>query len=105
MVEAPAVAVIFTSTRAIGDDVAYESTADEMVALAGKQDGFLGMTSARDPHTRRGISVSYWRDEECARAWKQVAAHAEAQRQGREGWYSEYEVVVAAVTRSYSSRK
>jgi heme-degrading monooxygenase HmoA len=73
-----------------------------MAALATRQDGFLGMTSARDPHTRHGITVSYWRDDECARAWKQVAAHVEAQRHGRERWYTEYEVVVAEVRRSYS---
>jgi heme-degrading monooxygenase HmoA len=104
MVEVRAVAVIFTSTRAIDDGSAYESMATDMLALASQQDGFLGMTSARDPQTRHGITVSYWRDDECARAWKQVAAHVEAQRHGREHWYSEYEVVVAEVKRSYSFR-
>jgi heme-degrading monooxygenase HmoA len=52
----------------------------------------------------RGITVSYWRDDDCARAWKQVARHLEAQRLGRERWYGQYRVVVAEVIREYASR-
>ncbi|MDE3064887.1 MAG: antibiotic biosynthesis monooxygenase [Acidobacteriota bacterium] len=103
MVDAPAIAVIFTSTRAIGDDEAYEDMSARMEALASQQDGFLGVNSVRDPANRRGITVSYWRDEDCARAWKAVALHRDAQRRGREHWYSEYEVVVARVARRYGS--
>ena len=95
------VAVIFTSTRSQGDDEAYSATAARMVDLAGRQAGFLGIESVRDPQTRRGITVSYWEDDVSARAWKAVAEHLTAQAAGREHWYSEYEVVVAEVTRRY----
>lgn len=95
------VAVIFTSTRAEGDDEAYAEAAARMVELAEQQPGFVGLESVRDPATRRGITVSYWADEASARAWKGVAEHVAAQEAGRERWYSEYEVVVADITRSY----
>lgn len=95
------VAVIFTSTRSEGDDEAYSATAARMVDLAGRQAGFLGIESVRDPQTRRGITVSYWEDDASAGAWKAVAEHLAAQAAGREHWYSEYEVVVAEVTRRY----
>jgi heme-degrading monooxygenase HmoA len=89
--------VIFTSVRTAGDD-GYGRTADRMAELAAQQPGYLGVESARDGV---GITVSYWRDEESARAWKQVAEHRVAQRRGREAWYAEYRVRVAVVTREY----
>lgn len=95
------VAVIFTSTRVEGDDEAYAEAAARMVELAEQQPGFVGLESVRDPATRRGITVSYWADEASARAWRGIAEHVAAQEAGRERWYSEYEVVVADITRSY----
>ncbi|MCW0216533.1 MAG: antibiotic biosynthesis monooxygenase [Pseudonocardia sp.] len=93
----PYVAVIFTSLRSEGDH-GYGATAGAMVALAHEQPGFLGVESAREG---LGITVSYWRDEGAARAWKDVAAHLVAQRRGREVWYSDYRVRIATVTRDY----
>lgn len=95
------IAVIFTSTRTGDDDAGYAAMADEMDAMARAQEGFVSVDSVRDPQTRRGITVSYWRDESCATAWKSVAEHLVAQRMGRERWYAEYSVSVAEVTRSY----
>lgn len=98
--EPPYVAVIFTSIRTEGDD-GYGATADEMGGLAAQQPGYLGFESARDGI---GITVSYWRDEESARAWKRQAAHLVAQKRGRESWYRDYRVRVATVTRDYDAR-
>jgi heme-degrading monooxygenase HmoA len=94
----PYVAVIFTSTRTAGDN-GYGATAVAMDALAAQQPGYLGVESARDG---LGITVSYWRDEAAARAWKQVAAHLVAQRRGRASWYADYRVRIATVTRAYA---
>ncbi|MGH3360469.1 MAG: antibiotic biosynthesis monooxygenase family protein [Nocardioidaceae bacterium] len=93
----PYTAVIFTSTRTDGD-LGYDAMAEHMFDLATKQPGFLGVESARE---NIGITVSYWRDDEAARAWKQVAAHLVAQRRGRDVWYRDYRVRVATVTRDY----
>ena len=59
----------------------------------------LGMESAREDI---GITVSYWRDEQAARAWKDVAAHQLAQQRGRERWYADYRVRIATVHRDYT---
>ena len=95
------VAVIFHSVRRAVDDEAYAEMAERMNVLAAQQPGYLGVRSVRDPQTREGISVSYWRDDASARAWKSVAEHLEAQRRGREEWYAEYDVIVAEVVRAY----
>ena len=97
----PYTAVIFTSLRTSLDERAYEAMAERMDRLARRQPGYLGIESARDPRTRLGITVSYWATETDARAWKQVAAHVEAQRLGRDQWYEDYQVRIASVSRAY----
>ena len=96
--EPPYWAVVFTSQRTEGDH-GYEAMAAEMATLAAQQPGYLGMDHARSDGV--GITVAYFRTEEHARAWKQVARHAEAQRLGREQWYRAYRVRVAKVEREY----
>ena len=98
--EPPYTAVIFTSLRAEVDN-GYGETSAEMERLAREQPGFLGIESAR---SGLGITVSYWRTDEDARAWKRVAEHVEAQRRGRSEWYAAYEVRIATVTRAYGTR-
>jgi heme-degrading monooxygenase HmoA len=95
--EPPYVAVIFTSLRTEGDNGSARMS-ERMDELAAQQSGYLGLEAARDG---LGITVSYWADEDSARAWKQVAAHLVAQERGREVWYSDYRVRVAVVHRDY----
>ncbi|KQX69789.1 antibiotic biosynthesis monooxygenase [Angustibacter sp. Root456] len=95
--EPPYTAVIFTSLRTEGDH-GYAVMSRRMTQLAAEQPGFLGIESAREDV---GITVSYWADDAAARAWKQVAEHVVAQERGRSAWYSDYQVRVATVTRSY----
>ena len=95
--EPPYVAVVFTSLRTQGDN-GYSLMSMRMDELAAQQSGYLGHETARDDV---GITVSYWVDEDAARAWKQVAEHLVAQQRGREVWYSDYRVRVASVLREY----
>ena len=67
-----------------------------MFELAAAQPGFLGVDSAREDV---GITVSYWTDEAAIAAWKAVAEHLDAQRDGRARWYDEYEMRIARVER------
>ncbi|MGY0216522.1 antibiotic biosynthesis monooxygenase family protein [Endozoicomonadaceae bacterium StTr2] len=94
----PYYAVIFTSIRT-PDDNGYSKMADRMLQLASQQDGFLGVESARE---EVGITVSYWRDLEAIRAWKQNAEHLQAQQLGRDKWYSAFTTRIARVEREYS---
>jgi heme-degrading monooxygenase HmoA len=95
--EPPYYAVIFTSLRTEGDN-GYEDMAQAMDESAARQDGYLGMESARNGI---GITVSYWRDLAAIAAWKQAVDHLVAQKLGREMWYSAYRVRIARVERSY----
>lgn len=95
----PYYAVIFTSQRTAGD-AGYDAMAARMVELGAKQPGFLGIDSVRGADGR-GITVSYWSDEQAIRAWKAHTDHQQAQRGGRQTWYQDYSVRVARVERAY----
>lgn len=92
----PYYAVIFTSIRTSGDN-GYAETADAMLELASKQDGFLGFETSRQ---ELGISVSYWSTLEAIQAWKKNAAHRGAQSRARD-WYKVFRVRVCRVEREY----
>ena len=97
----PYYAVIFTSinTTNVSD---YSEMADLMVQLAQQQDGYLGIESARN---ELGITVSYWRDLESIKKWKENADHAVAQVKGRMDWYQSYKTRIALVERDYGFEK
>ena len=95
--EPPYYAVIFTSLKTEEDD-GYNAMADRMVDLAALQPGFLGVESARES---LGITVSYWSDLESIKNWKTNTEHLEAQRLGRDRWYSSYKTRIAKVERDY----
>ena len=54
-------AAIFTTQRSQSGDDVYEIMAGRMIALAQKQQGFLGLESVRGDDGM-GITVSYWTD-------------------------------------------
>ncbi|OYD21192.1 antibiotic biosynthesis monooxygenase family protein [Oceanimonas baumannii] len=95
--EPPYYAVVFTSIRTEDND-GYEQMANNMAELAAKQSGFLGVESAREGV---GITVSYWSDLESIKSWKANVEHQEAQRLGRERWYSSFKTRVSKVERDY----
>lgn len=99
----PYFAVSFTTTRTDVDE-GYAQMAAEMEALATQQPGYLGIESARGADGL-GITISYWRDEESIRRWKEQAEHQLAQRLGRERWYRGYTTRVARVERAYSFQR
>jgi len=93
----PYFAVIFTSVRTKGDN-GYSEMADQMLELARQQEGFLGVESARN---EIGITVSYWRDLESIRKWRENFEHTVARKKGRKEWYQSFKVRIAKVERDY----
>ncbi len=98
----PYYAVIFSSVRT-DDDEGYLQTVQHMMELGLKHPGCLGFESVNDGGT--GISVSYWKDRDSIKSWKQVADHITAQEMGRKKWYKSYTTRIAKVEREYSYEK
>ena len=99
--EPPYFAVIFPSRRpGGGPDDGYAEMAARMSALAASQPGYLGEESVRAADGS-GITVSYWRDRQSIRAWREHAEHVEARRRGRTRWYLDWAIRVCRVERAY----
>jgi heme-degrading monooxygenase HmoA len=93
----PYYAVIFSSVRTDGDN-GYSAMAGKMAELAESQDGFLGLESARQ---ELGITVSYWRDLESIRKWRENLEHTLVRNQGRTHWYETFKVRICRVESDY----
>lgn len=93
----PYYAVMFSTIRTDIDED-YHKTAEEMERLAAEQDGFLGVEAAREG---LGITISYWRDLESIKKWKNNLQHSEAREKGKKLWYKAYKTRIAKVERDY----
>jgi heme-degrading monooxygenase HmoA len=47
------------------------------------------------------LSLSFWRDEDAVRRWRELDAHRGAQRAGRQQHFADYRLRVAQVLRDY----
>lgn len=97
----PYYAVVFTSIRTEGD-FGYRQMSDKMLDLAEKQEGFLGVESARN---ELGITVSYWESLEAIKKWKLHTEHTEAREKGRNMWYKAFKVRICKVEHEYGFEK
>ena len=99
------IAVVFEFTAAEGRFPDYKALAEGLSDEVRKVDGFLSIErfqSISDP--KRFVSLSFWRDEEAVRRWRNLQKHREAQAKGRGGIFSEYRLRVCTVLRDYTMR-
>ena len=97
------IAVIFEFKPAEGQTAEYFDLAGSLRKELDSVDGFVSIErfeSVTSPG--KFVSLSFWRDEEAVRAWRNVAAHRNAQARGRAGVFSDYRLRVASVIRDYS---
>jgi heme-degrading monooxygenase HmoA len=98
----PTIAVIFEFTPAPGRKQDYLDLAAELGAELKEFDGFLSIERFESISVPgRFVSLSFWRDEEAVRRWRNVQKHREAQARGRGGIFSRYRLRVAQVLRDY----
>jgi heme-degrading monooxygenase HmoA len=65
-------------------------------------DGFISIErfqSLSDPE--KLLSLSFWRDENAVKNWRNHSKHRESQAKGRDGIFAGYRLRVAAVARDY----
>ena len=97
------VAVIFELTPAPGRKQEYLDLAAGLGAEVKDFDGFISIERF-ESITSPGnfVSISWWRDEEAVRKWRNVQKHREAQGKGRAGIFAKYRLRVAQQIRDYT---
>ncbi|MFN0302258.1 MAG: antibiotic biosynthesis monooxygenase family protein [Burkholderiales bacterium] len=96
------IAVIFEVWPADGQMQTYLDIAASLRPDLEKIDGFVSIERF-ESLTQKGkiLSLSFWRDEDAVRRWREFEAHREAQRAGRAGVFRDYRLRVAGVIRDY----
>lgn len=97
------IAVIFELTPAPGRKQEYLDLAAGLKPELDRTDGFISIErfeSISSPG--HFVSLSFWRDEEAVRKWRNLSEHREAQAKGRGGIFSGYRLRVASVLRDYT---
>lgn len=94
------IAVIFEVWLADRDS--YLKVAAALRPELEKIDGFISVErfqSITDPD--KLVSLSFWRDEEAVKAWRNQMDHRAGQKKGRDGVFSDYRLRIASVIRDY----
>lgn len=81
---------------------AYLDTATALRPQLEAMDGFISIerfSSLSQPG--KLLSLSFWRDEDAVKQWRQLDAHRQAQQAGRQQIFADYRLRVAQVMRDY----
>lgn len=96
------IAVIFEAQPHPGQKEAYLDAAASLRPLLNPFDGFISIerfASLSEPN--KVLSLSYWRDEEAVRQWRNVEMHRLIQGAGRSSIFADYRLRVTQVLRNY----
>lgn len=96
------IAVIFEVVPYMGERHKYLDLAGDLRAQLETFDGFISIERF-ESLTMRGklLSLSFWRDEEAVRQWRNHDAHRAVQEAGRNGIFADYRLRIGHVLRDY----
>ena len=95
------VVVVFRSRLKPGIEQELQETDARMAALAATMPGFVSYRQYTSADGEE-IALVEFASHETAAAWRAHPEHREAQRLGRERWFSEYRITVCDTVRDYS---
>lgn len=96
------IAVIFEIWPAEGCKDDYLKIAASLRADLNRIDGFISVErfqSLTDP--KKLLSLSFWRDEEAVKKWRNHSNHRDSQIHGRAGLFADYRLRICSITRDY----
>jgi heme-degrading monooxygenase HmoA len=99
------IAVIFEVWPAEGRQSEYLDIAASLRDELHSIDGFISVERFQSLTTpTKLLSLSFWRDEEAVKKWRNNLRHRESQAKGRDGVFADYRLRVATVLRDYGNK-
>ena len=96
------IAVIFEAEPRANQQQAYLDAAAIMRPQLDQVPGFISIERFESLTTPgKLLSLSFWRDEESVKVWRNLEAHRAIQSAGRDRIFADYRLRVAAVLRDY----
>jgi len=100
------IAVIFEVWPVQGRAGEYFDLAAELRPQLAEVDGFISIERFESiTNPGKYLSLSYWRDENAIKAWRNLEQHRQAQAAGRSGIFKDYRIRVASVLRDYGMQQ
>lgn len=100
------IAVVFEFTASPERRQEYLDLAAGLSAEVKDFDGFISIERFQSlADSSKYVSLSFWRDEEAVRKWRNVQKHREAQKKGRAGIFSAYRLRICSVIRDYGMQQ
>jgi len=100
------IAVIFEVWPAEGEKQHYLDIAASLRAELETIDGFMSVERFQSiSNPDKMLSLSFFRDEEAVKAWRNTASHRAAQSLGRSGVFCNYRLRIATVMRDYGLKE
>lgn len=97
------IAVIFQVSMKDGKAPDYFDLAASLRPKLETQDGFLSIERFESVTTPgKYVSLSFWRDEDAVKAWREHTEHALAQEKGKAEIFADFRISVAEVKRDYT---
>jgi heme-degrading monooxygenase HmoA len=95
------VVVVFRNRLKPGVEKEVEETDVRMAAIAATMPGYVSYSQYVSADGE-GVALVEFESHETAQAWRAHPEHREAQRLGREQWFTEYRITVCDSVRDYS---
>jgi len=96
-------AVIFEVEMNLGRDQDYFDLAGSLRSELEAVDGFISVERFQSVSSEgKYVSLSFWRDEEAVKTWREHAEHRIAQALGKKSIIADFRIRVAEVIRDYT---
>ena len=96
------IAVIFELEPKPGQQSAYFSAAADLKPLVEKAEGLISLERFQSlSNPDKYLSLSFWRDENAVKAWRNDSVHRVTQKRGRSEIFQNYRLRVSSVIRDY----
>ena len=100
------IAVIFEFTPIEGRFADYKALAEGLADDVSRAEGFISIERFESISNKgKFVSLSFWRDEESVKKWRNLQKHREAQKKGRASIFKSYRLRIASVLRDYEMDK
>ncbi|WP_340677057.1 antibiotic biosynthesis monooxygenase [Paraglaciecola sp.] len=83
----------------------YFAIASELKVTLAEMEGFISIERFQSlADQNKFLSLSFWKDEESVKAWREQTFHRQAQVKGRNQIFDNYRLRVATVLRDYGMK-
>lgn len=100
------VAVIFEAIIEPQNVEPFMGVAGGLITKLQDVEGFISVENFKSlSEENKYINLSFWKDEEAVKKWRNTMEHREGQKKGREAIFNGYRLRIGTIIRDYTNEK